>query len=126
MKTTEEFLNALRVRYSVSDRKAAGLLGLSQAAVSRWRTGHDFPSDQQCLKMAQLLDIDGGYVMACVHAERARLPDDKAAWQRLAERIGGMAACVLVGVGLAGAPAPGQASFNNNPIGAQSNYTYAH
>lgn len=119
MKTTVEFLDALRAQRRLSDRKAAALLGLSQAAVSRWRTGRDFPGDHQCIKLAQLLALDPGYVMACIHAERARLPDDKAAWQRIAERLGGMAAAVLVGVGLAGAPSPSQAAFNIIESGAQ-------
>jgi len=88
MRTTIEFLDALKSKHGgISDYALAKILGVTQQTVSRYRTGRDFLGDSTSICIAELLKIDAGYVIACVHSERARKESEKAIWQRIADRF---------------------------------------
>lgn len=111
MKTTIDFLEAVKSkRGGISDYALAKVLGVSQQLISKYRTRMIFLGDPVALRVAELLEIDAGYVMACVHQERAKTESERAAWSSIVERLGGLAASVVVGVALFGSPAPAQAS----------------
>ena len=110
MKTTIEYIDAVKAKTgAASDYAVAPILGITRSAVSRYRNGHDFFSDEMALKVASILDIDPGLVVAAVHAERAKNDQEKAVWINIFEKLGGMAAAVILGVALQ-APTPSQAA----------------
>ena len=120
MNTTIEFLDSVKVKYGlVSDYALAKRLGVSQPTVSTYRTKRLKMEDRVCLRVAELLDIYPAIVLACVHSERAKTDAEKSAWKLIYERLGGIAASVLVATILsAHAPAPAQSSdwLNRNNV----------
>lgn len=111
MKTTIDFVRALKARYGLgSDYAVHKFLGVSKQSVSNWRNGNNFFDDATAIRVAGLLEIEPAYVLACVHQERAKSDAERAAWSSIIERFGGLAASVALGVALGGAPAPAQAT----------------
>lgn len=101
MKTTIEFLDALKASQNLpSDYALAPVLGVTRSQVSKWRVGKDYLGDSTAIRVAELLDLHPGYVMACCHAERAKKAEEKAAWALVIERLGGLAASIALGVSL--------------------------
>lgn len=110
MDSIRDLIDTLRAK-SGSDNKSGPLIGVSGVTVSRWRTGRDFPTDENALKLAELLDLDAAYVLAVIRADRAKSDEARATWQRIAQAF----ATVLVTVGALGTPGQAEARFNNNP-----------
>lgn len=101
MRTTVEFLDAVKDRNSLtSDYALSNLLGITRSAVSALRNKKDFMGDSTAIRVAELLDLHPGYVMACCHAERAKKAEEKAAWASVIETLGGLAASIALGVSL--------------------------
>ena len=72
MMTTVEFLDAIKAHHGLaSDYKLGMVLELSDSAVGHYRKGRARFDDRTALKVAELLEIEPAYVMACVHAERS-------------------------------------------------------
>ena len=69
-----------------------------------WRTGKGTFNDSTAIKVAKLLETEPAQIIAAVHAERAKNEQEKAIWKDIYERLGGMAAAVLLAVALSGAP----------------------
>lgn len=113
MKTTD-FLAEIIRRHDLKDRYGNpgtnyslwkhmnSKYGWSHATVSNYFNGKGFPGEEQCLQIAAELNIDPGYVLACVQAERAKNPATRKAWQRAAEQLRivarSAAACVILSV----------------------------
>jgi len=88
MKTTVQFLDAIsRKLGGASDYAIAKELGVTRAAVSKYRNGISFFDDETCLKVARILDIDAGAVALAVHAERTKSPEVRKMWASLADRF---------------------------------------
>ena len=87
-RTTVEFLDALKVRYNLpSDYKLAKFLIIGQQTISNYRQkGHAF-DDAIALKVAELLELPPGHVLACIHEERSKRPQVKAAWHQVARAL---------------------------------------
>lgn len=97
MKTTIEFLTAIKTRYNLpSDYSLAGKLELTRASISRFMNGKDFLGDQTAMKVADLLDLDPAHVVACAHIERAKHANEKALWQRIAALTAGVTAALAL------------------------------
>lgn len=112
-------LDALRERAGGSDRKAAPLVGVSQATISLWRRGMNYPDDEQALKIADVLQLPPEYVLAAVRADRTSSRKARAVWLRIAEQFGKAATVAALAIGAAsfGMPGPAQAgttSHNQN------------
>jgi hypothetical protein len=112
---TLDFIDAVkRHREISSDYACAQALGLTRAQLSRYRNGRDFFGDETAVKVADMLGLDAGYVMACIHAERASNPEIKVRWEGVAARLqrAGLGVVVAVlAVFLVGiAPTPADAS----------------
>lgn len=109
---TLDLIDALKRHHDISsDYAAAQALGITRSELSKYRHGKAYLGDETAVKVADMLGMDAGYVMACMHAERASNPDVRTRWQGVAERLkaAGLAAVMaflaLVGVGVAPAPA---------------------
>ena len=108
LSTTVEFLDALRARLDIKSDYALRLsLDVTKAAVSDYRTGKSHFSDEVALRVAALLDLDPGYVLACIHAERTKRPLVRDAWEKVARGLAASLAAVFVGVS---SPSPSQAA----------------
>jgi transcriptional regulator with XRE-family HTH domain len=87
-----------------SDNALAGRLGVSRAAVSRWRLGLAAPDAVSCAKIATITGEPLSRVLGIAGEARAISRDEKAVWRRLAT-----AAAVLLAVGFSAAPLPSYA-----------------
>jgi len=107
MHTTAELLDLAKARHSVSDWKLSSLLDVVPSAVKNYRAGRSFPDDAVAQRLADLACLDAGYVVACIHAQRAGSDQAKALWIGIADRLqkAGAAAAVLVAIlGVSGSP----------------------
>jgi hypothetical protein len=114
METTNELLDQVKARHGLkSDYALAKHLGMSSERISKYRTRGGALAEDNALKVAQLLELNEGYVLACMEAERAHSEAAKRAWARLADFVKhhGAAAALLLLVGVpALAPAPAEAA----------------
>lgn len=65
----------------------ARLIGVSRSALSEWRAGRCSPNDDQAVKLAELLGKDPGELLAECGAARAKTPETRRAWERVAARM---------------------------------------
>jgi len=97
MQTTADFIEALKAKHGLKSNYAvAKFLNQTDTAVARWSKGHVTFSDEMAMHMAELLDLDPAYVVACVHAERASSAETKSLWERIAANMHYATAAVLV------------------------------
>lgn len=97
MKTTVEFLDAVKSRHGfTSDYQLSKYLDCTRGGISSYRTGRTFLDEDMAYKVATDLDLEPGYVMACIASERAKSPEVKAAWKHTAELLYGIAATVVM------------------------------
>lgn len=97
MHSTAALLDAIRRRHKLpSDYQLARMMGWTTQQVSNYRAGRRQLGDDVALAVAKALDLDPGYVLAIVAAERAASAPVRAAWRTVAERLA--AWVVAVGV----------------------------
>lgn len=83
---SNELLDKVKKDYNIaSDYALAKRLGISQEGLRKIRDRG--LSDERALQVATLLDLNPGEIMASVRAERAKSPEVKAAWRRIAESM---------------------------------------
>lgn len=110
MNTTLDYVDAIKAKTgAASDYAVAKILDVKTQTISVWRNGKGGMSDETALKVASILDIEPFIVLAAVHAERAKTAPEKAAWESMFKRLGGMAAAVVLGVSIS-APPPANAA----------------
>lgn len=113
MKTTVDFLDELKARNGgASDYAIAKILGVTRSAVSNYRNGKSHFDDLTAARVAKLLEIDPALVVMAVHAERAKKPEERALWEGILERLGGLAAALALGIGLQAMPIPSHAAVS--------------
>jgi hypothetical protein len=101
MQTTKDFIALLKTKHGLKSNYAvAKLLNQTDTAVARWAHGKNSFSDETAMQFADLLDLDPAYVVACMHAERAKLDAEKKLWERIATMSLGVAASLLVAFAL--------------------------
>lgn len=97
MKTTADFIDELKLKLELpSDGMLAKKLGIHRQYMSQYRTGKTTFSDEKALLVADLLEIDPAYVIACVHAEREKNQTIKTIWERIATNAQAMAAVLVL------------------------------
>lgn len=97
MQTTNDFLDMLKARRGLaSDYAVAKFLGCSPSRISNYRSKRSHFGDDEAILMAELLEIDPAYVLANIHAERAKDEVQKRVWKDLVKRLGGTAAALLL------------------------------
>ena len=88
MKTTVDFLNAVKSKYDLKSNYAlAKKMGQTDTDVARWMKGKNTLGDEAAICVADLLDMDPAYVVTCVHAERAKTERERNVWFNIAERM---------------------------------------
>lgn len=110
---TAAYLDALKRQMSIeSDYALAKALGVTRYTVSGWRAGRHFPDALLCYRMAEALSIEPALVVADIERERAERAGKDAqasAWREWVEKLGGVAASLLLGAVLI-CPAESRAS----------------
>lgn len=97
-RTTVEFLDAIKARHNIpSDYKLAKFIGVAQQTVSNYRVKGIGFDDELAIRVAELLEIDPGYVLACIHAERTKRPQVRDAWEKVARGLAASLAAVFIG-----------------------------
>lgn len=91
MLTTQTAIELLREKYdNCTDYRLAKILGVSRQTVMKWRDGIHSVDDKNAIKFADLLSIDGHYLLSCIQAERAnKSSNDTAAkmWSDIASMV---------------------------------------
>lgn len=120
METTNELLDQVKVRYGLkSDYALAAKLGMTRSLVSAYRNNKRMLGDDAALKVAELLDLDPGYILATMEAQRTHNDAARAAWERLADFVKSHgAAAVLALLVVAPALTPTQANAAPSKAGA--------
>jgi predicted transcriptional regulator len=107
MKTTADFLDALRIKLNLpSDGQLADHLGMHRQHMSRYRTMSGTFDDERAIQIADILEVDPVFVVACMHAQRAKREEEKAVWSRVAAMVSGVSAAVFVAVILSAVDLP--------------------
>ena len=79
-------MEAVKVRSGItSDYALAKVLGVTQSAVSSYRTGRSRIDDDVALTIAQILGVNPLVVIAQANAERAKTPEIRARWMGIIE-----------------------------------------
>lgn len=113
MKTTVDFLDAVKKKHGLtSDYQLSKLMGCTHSSISGYRHGKSKMDEDTACKVAELLNLEPGYVLSCIAAERAKSPEAKAAWKHTAEVLYGLAAVLAVIAFLPTATLPQYDGFN--------------
>lgn len=101
MKNSIAFLEAVKAANGLtSDYQLSKFLGVTAQSISLNMLGKTFLGDETAIKVAVALKIDPAIILAAVHFERAKKAHEKAVWKGIFDRLGGLAASVLLGVAL--------------------------
>lgn len=99
MQTTIELLTTVKSRYHLqSDGRLAALLGHTRQSISLLMAGKNYLGDEAALKVADLLEMDPAYVIACMHAEREKNQEVRKVWEQIAGRMA-VAVSILLFIG---------------------------
>jgi len=116
MKTTD-WLDQVKTRFDLtSDYQLAKKLGITRAAVSRYRNGKDLIGNPVAITIANLLEIPPEVMVVASQAERARQPIEKAVWESILQKLGGMAAALVLGLTAMQAHDASANIFDNNGL----------
>lgn len=113
METVVDLITAVRDQYG-SDRKAAPALNVTQATFSRWRNGDTSLTDDNALRIAELLKRDPAYVLAIVRHDRTQSEIAKKVWRRVAAQFGKAAALAAFVVAPFMSPQDSRAAFDTS------------
>lgn len=86
-----------------NDSELSSRIGVTRTAVSNWRSGKRTPDDDEAVRLADLLGKDAGELLAECGAARAKTPETRRAWERIAARMAASAAIIAV-LAVLGAP----------------------
>ncbi len=95
MRTVEYLDELAKLTETGSDYAVSKLLGVSRQMISGYRSGYRTFSDENAVKVAQLLGIPEGVILADMHAERAASGPVAEAWRHAAEVLRKSAAAVV-------------------------------
>lgn len=100
MLTTQELLERFARQHNLqSDYAVAKRLGIDRQRMSSYKRQGVTLGPEIAIAIADTLNLDRGYVLACMAAERAKRSDEKRAWESLAKKAA-TAAMLLILVGL--------------------------
>lgn len=97
VKNSADFLDDLQKKLGVESDYAVGkALDIHRQQLSHYRLLKGAFDDAMCVRVAEVLGLDSAYVMACMHCQRAKQPEVKKTWERLATLSMGVTAALLV------------------------------
>lgn len=123
---TAELIDLARARAGIqSDYRLAKVLGLTPQTISQWRSGKSFPDMLRVFQLAQMAELQHiDTAVAAIELERVKArPEQATAWRQVLQKLGGIAAAVIVSVGLgglAGVANPASARVAGEPGGSSA------
>lgn len=97
MRNTIFYIDEAKKKLGIeSDYGLAKELGLSRAAVSLWRNGKGSMDDYAATRIAEIIGVNPMIVIAAVNVEKEKTEERKEYWKNFYERLGGIAATILV------------------------------
>ena len=84
MQSSRQLLASIAKKKDWSYDRIAKELGQSRQVISRVRNGQQCLSEEQAAHVAEWLELDRLYVLACIRAERAKRKGLKTLWERVA------------------------------------------
>ena len=88
MKTTQEFYQDIQKKYDLkSNYSVAKIIGCPESTASRWRDGKNIFDEKYCLIVAELLDLEPAFVLACASAEHAKDETAKKGWLNIVSML---------------------------------------
>lgn len=97
MKTTE-YLDALKTKLALpSDYALAKVLGITHVSVSQFRSGRTAMGIETCMKVGEILRLDGHAVYADGQIERAKKPEIADFWKSVSEKFSESFKALLLG-----------------------------
>lgn len=88
MKTISQLLDEIKEKHDLkSDYKLALFMGIGGGNLANYRHGKSLPDESACEKIAAALEIDPDVLIAQMNSTRAKTPEVKARWQRIAHRL---------------------------------------
>lgn len=120
---TAELIDQARARAGIqSDYRLAKVLGVTPQTISQWRNAKSFPDMLRVFQLAQMAELQSiDTAVASIELERVKArPEQASAWRQVLERLGGIAAAVIVSVtalggGSAANPASARVSGEGGP-----------
>jgi|GEM_PF-1033204 len=106
-----------------SDYKLALFLGIGEGNLANYRHGRSLPDERACEKIAAALGVDPDLLILQVSATRARSPEIRSTWMRIAQRLqsGAVHVAVLIGLAVVGfTSAPNAEAAALSPAAARS------
>lgn len=102
MQTTQQLLDKAKKAQGIeSDYRLSKVLGVVTSAVTNYRTGRSHPDDAVAARLAELAGQNPSTVIAELHAERAKTPEVKKLWLRMADQLRHAVAACMLAVGFA-------------------------
>lgn len=87
---TVEYLDAVKARLDISsDYALAKALGVARESVNAFRSGRSAMGIETCMKVGEILNVDGHAVYAQGQIERAKKPEIRDFWQSISEKFSG-------------------------------------
>ena len=115
METTADFLDHLKSRLNCRfDADVGEHMGWKASQTSRYRRLKTTFSNETARRIALLCEMKPEYVVACMMAQQAKIPEARSTWQRIAAQIGRAAALAAVAVAPALTSPDAQARFDNS------------
>lgn len=88
MRTIQQVLDAARAAQKVqSDYKLSMVTGIREGTLSSYRLGKTLPDEKHCVKLAEALGEDSGFLILEMQANRARDPLVKSLYENLWKRL---------------------------------------
>lgn len=85
---TAEYLDAVKNRLDIaSDYALAKVLGIARESVNAFRSGRSAMGIETCMKVGEILNVDGHAVYAQGQIERAKKPEIRDFWQSVSEKF---------------------------------------
>ena len=84
MQTSPELLAQLVETRGATEARIAEALSLPEGLIHRIRTRQDCFREEDAERIAEWLELDSLYILACLRAERAKRKGVKTAWSRIA------------------------------------------
>jgi len=110
MNTTNKLLNDLMKRYGLrSDYAISKFLNCSHSRISHYRNGRATMDDLMAYRIADLLGRDPAELVAKINLDRAKRPEEKAAWRKILKQMGDAAAILAFCSGVCFGVHPGEA-----------------
>lgn len=99
MRTIREYMDeGIKRGYVKNDALIAVKCGVTQATVSRWRSGDRIPEDEEVMELAETLGEDPYEMLAVARYHKAKNEETKTAWEGIVRKIGGLTVilCLLL------------------------------